>query len=164
MNTNTLMSLLAFSTWIVGCAPQEPESDAFEVQVAEYIQKFPYQDTYNYALRYTEGDPDNLNIWVLGNEPALVVAGEDSVVRMNNDTYYKMAFIDLSIRPVVLSSVSSSDNRFSSFQLMDDRNANFRNIIFPDGDYTLYFGDTPGEFSGEAVSSPSSLAKVATIL
>ena len=56
---------------------------------------------------------EKLNIWVLGEEPALVVAGEDSVVRMNNDTYYKMAFMDLSTGPVILSSTSPDKSRFS---------------------------------------------------
>lgn len=136
------------------------ESNSFEESVAEYIQKFPYQETYNYAVRYTGGDPQKLNIWVVGAEPKLVKAGEDTIVRMNNDTYYKMAFMDLSLGPVVLSSVNPSKNRFNSFQLMDDRNANFKNILFPDGDYTLYHGDVPGKIAGEAIGSPSSFAVV----
>ena len=81
-----------------GCSPSEPETtaqngDLFEEQVAEYIQKFPYQDTFDYATRYTGGDPNKLNVWVLGTTPALVKAGEDTVVRMNNDPFYKMAFV-----------------------------------------------------------------------
>ena len=43
---------------------------------------------------------------------------------------------------------------------MDDRNANFRNILFPDGDYTLYYGEEPAEVTGEAIASPSPLAVV----
>jgi len=61
-------------------------ADNFERDVAEYLQRFPYQDTYNYVMRYTGGDPAKLNVWVLGAEPALTKAGEDKVVRMNNDT------------------------------------------------------------------------------
>jgi hypothetical protein len=79
---------------------------------------------------------------------------------MNNDTYYKMAFLDLTSGPVVLSSANASDSRFSSFQLMDDRNANFRNIITPDGDYTIYYGDAPDQAKGKAIASPSALAVV----
>jgi hypothetical protein len=151
-------ALLLFGSLLMTSLPSMAES--FEEQVSEYIQKFPYQDTYNYAVSYTGSDPKKLNVWILGAEPALVKAGEDAVVRMNNDTYYKMAFMDLSVGPVVLSSANPSKNRFSSFQLMDDRNANFRNIIFPDGNYTLYYVDAPGEVLGEAVESPSPLAVV----
>jgi len=42
------------------------KSDSFEDQVAEYIQKFPYQDTFGYAMLSTGGDPSKLNTWVLG--------------------------------------------------------------------------------------------------
>jgi len=76
----------------------------FEAEVAEYIRQFPYQDTYNYAKRYAEGDPAKLNVWVLGAEPALVKAGDDKVVRMNNDNFYKLAFVVLDRGPVVLDS------------------------------------------------------------
>ena len=76
MNRIFLLSFLAFSLTIVGCAPEPEssetaqqataatrnESDSFEEQVAEYIQKFPYKDTYNYAVRYTGGDAAKL--WV----------------------------------------------------------------------------------------------------
>ena len=131
-----------------------------EVQVEEYIQKFSYQDTYNYAQRYTGGDLTKYNIWVLGAEPSLVEAGQDKVVRMNNDTFYKMAFVVLNNGPVYLNSGSPSKNRFSSFQLMDDRNVNYRNVIHPDGKYTLYYGDKPGKIEGEAIKVPSELSVI----
>ena len=175
MNRAYLISLLLPAFWLTGCSPSEPDvgsavqastsktdqdAAAFEDQVAEYIRKFPYQDTFNYAVRYTGGDPAKLNVWVLGSEPSLVKAGEDTVVRMNNDTYYKMAFMDLTSGPVVLSSANPSESRFISFKRMDESNANFRNIMFPDGDYTLYYGDAPDQAKGEAIASPSSLAVV----
>ncbi len=74
---------------------------------------------------------------------------------MNNDTYYKLAFLDLSKGPVVLSSKSPSKARFSSFQLMDNRNVNFRNLIHPDGVFTLYHDQTPEKIQGEAIESLS---------
>jgi hypothetical protein len=132
----------------------------FQGQVNEYIQKFPYQDTHNYAMRYTQGDPDAFNVWVLGIEPSLVIAGEDKVVRMNNDTFYKMAFLIHEGSPVVLSSSAPADDRFFSFQLMDDRNANYRNVIRPRGKYTLYHGEKPAEVRGEAIEVPSELSVV----
>ena len=167
-----LLLLIPFTLMIFGCSPSEPEgnpamqestaqeSGLFESQVDEYIQKFPYQDTYNYAVRYTDSDPAKLNSWVLGVEPALVKAGEDSVVRMNNDTYYKMAFLALDNGPVVLGSSAPSEERFNSFQLMDERNANYRNIINPKGEYTFYYGDKPEQIVGEAIEVPSSLSVV----
>ena len=134
--------------------------DSFERDVEAYLRQFPYQDTYNYVMRYTGGDPAKLNTWVLGAEPALTKAGEDKVVRMNNDTYYKMAFVLLNDGPVVLRSDAPTDDRFYSFQLMDDRNANYRNVIRPSGAYTLYHGTAPDQVEGEAIEVPSTLSVV----
>jgi hypothetical protein len=171
------ISLLSLALVLLGCSPPEPqatdavepaiaaaaaaeESASIDAQVADYIQKFPYQDTYNYAAKYTGSDPAKLNTWVLGAEPQLVKAGDDTVVRMNNDTYYKMAFLSLEDGPVVLGSDAAAQNRFTSFQLMDDRNVNYRNIINPDGSYTFYYGEKPEQIQGEAVEVPSSLSVI----
>ena len=134
--------------------------DDSDSQLESYYKDFPYQDTYNYFATYTDKNPAKINKWVLGVEPKLVVAGEDTVVRMNNDTYYKMAFIHLAKGPVLLGSSTVDNNRFSSFQLMDDHNVNFKNIIHPEGEFTLYYGDKPSEIKGEAVESPSELMVV----
>jgi hypothetical protein len=168
-----LMPLLSLMLMVFGCSPPEPESevvaqdstptqasDSFENQVAEYIQKFPFQDTFGYAMRFTGGDPAKLNTWAIGSEPALVKAGDDVVVRTNNDTYYKMAFLLLDGGPVVLGSSAPAEDRFNSFQLMDDRNANYRNIIYPNGEYTLYNGAKPEQIRGEAIEVPSSFSVV----
>ena len=55
-------------------------------QIQDYLEKFPYQETYEYAEKYTDRLPRMLNEWSLGEVPTLVEAGEDEVVRMNNDT------------------------------------------------------------------------------
>ena len=156
ISTTFLTALLASASLLAAAAP---END-FENSVTDFIKKFPYQDTYNYVMTYTGGDAAKFNTWVLGVEPALVKAGEDKVVRMNNDTYYKMAFFLLGDGPVILESSNSSTKRFSSFQLMDDRNVNFKNVIHPDGKYTLYYGNKPDNIEGETIESPSSLALV----
>ena len=161
-------ALLALAFAVSGCGVGNQKSpdisstqaDELEKAVEDYIQKFPYQDTYNYAVKYTGGNPARFNTWVLGAEPALVKAGEDKVVRMNNDTYYKMAFLLLDQGPVILESANPSRKRFSSFQLIDDHNVNFRNLIHPSGKYTLYYGKKPESVQGEAVESPSPLAVV----
>jgi hypothetical protein len=62
----------------------------------------------------------------------------------------------------VLRSDAPSKERFSSFQLQDDRNANYRNIISPAGSYTLYHGEKPQTITGEAVEVPSLLSAVVT--
>ena len=165
-----LLATVAISSGLMlgACSKQDTESSQqdtasmsdMDEQVEAYIQKFPYQDTYNYAMNYTQGDPAKFNMWVLGEEPALVKAGEDKVVRMNNDTFYKMAFMVLDNGPIILGSSAPANDRFSSFQLMDDRNANYRNIINPDGKYTLYHGEKPADIQGEAIEVPSSLSVV----
>ncbi len=132
----------------------------FSNQVADYIQNFPYQETYKYMETYTGGLASELNKWLLDGKLFIAKAGEDVVVRMNNDTYYKMAFMDFSNGPVKLSSNMGSEERFSSFQLMDNRNTNFENIIHPKGDYYLYYGETPKNISDNLIQSPSNLAVV----
>jgi hypothetical protein len=170
-------SLLSLVVLISGCSAEDPEPASVPTDpdlvsavdagpeisssdVAEYIQRFPYQDTYNYAVRYTNSDPAKLNTWILGTEPILVKAGDDAVVRMNNDTYYKMAFLHLQDGPVLIKSSTPASDRFNSLQLMDDRNANYRNVIFPAGDYTFYFGEKPEHIVGEAIEVPSVLSVV----
>jgi hypothetical protein len=139
---------------ITACSPGNSASkDDFEKQVEDYIQKFPYQNTYDYAMQFTGGDAGKLNKWGQASRD-LLKAGEDKIVRSNNDTLYKTAFVYLGDGPVVL--------RFSSFQLQDDRNANYRNIIGPDGSYTLYHGEKPETITGEAVEVPSLLSAVVT--
>jgi len=137
------------------------EEDDFEQQVEDYLQKFPYQNTFAYAVQFTGGDPTKLNKWGQAARD-LLKAGEDAIVRSNNDTLYKTAFIYLGDGPVVLRSDSPSHERFSSFQLQDDRNANYRNIIAPAGGYTLYYGERPDTITGEAVEVPSLLSAVVT--
>jgi len=141
---------------------QATDSKEFQQQVEQYISRFAQQDSFNYMLRYTGGDPSKLNVWVLGQEPNLVKAGEDKVVRMNNDTYYKLAFVDLTKGPVKLSSKGPVDGRFVSFQLMDDRNANYHNVIGPHGDYLLYKGELPEEYKAdsEGIKVPTDLSVV----
>jgi hypothetical protein len=134
--------------------------DSFEAQVAEYIRRFPYQQTYDYTVRFTGGDPRNFNRWVPGGEPALVRAGDDVLPRTNNDTYYKGASLSLRNGPVVLESSAPTKDRFNSFQLVDERNANYRNIVFPAGRYTLYFGERPKAIEGEAIEVPSAFSIV----
>ena len=136
-------------------------NDDFEKQVEDYIQKFPYQNTYDYAMQFTGGNAGKLNKWGQASRD-LLKAGEDKIVRSNNDTLYKTAFVYLGNGPVVLRSDSPSQERFSSFQLQDDRNANYRNIIVPDGSYTLYNGEKPETITGEAVEVPSLLSAVVT--
>ena len=147
---------------ITAFSPENSASkDDFEKQVEDYIQKFPYQNTFDYVMQMTGGDPGKLNEWVMGSRD-LLKAGEDKVVRSNNDTLYKMAFVYLGDGPVVLRSDSRSKDRFSSFQLQDDRNANYRNIIGPAGSYTLYYGEKPETVTGEAIEVPSLLSAVVT--
>jgi len=133
--------------------------DDLEEQVEEYLRLFPYQETYRYAVLQTGGDPARLNTWV-PTPRGLLRAGEDDVVRSNNDTVYRMAWLYLGDGPVLIESASPSDRRFTSFQLQDDRNANYRNIIQPAGRYTLYYGEKPEVISGEAVEVPSVLSAV----
>jgi hypothetical protein len=160
-----LLVVLIAASILSACSREEAaveqsagEPDGFEAQVAEYIRQFPYQETFSYVMRYTGGDPAKLNVWVPGGEPNLTLAGEDVVVRMNNDTYYNGAVVILDNGPVILGSHAPAEDRFYSFQLMDDRNVNYRNIIRPAGEYTLYFGEKPAEIRGEAIKAPSQVS------
>ncbi|WP_298534701.1 DUF1214 domain-containing protein [uncultured Algibacter sp.] len=135
---------------------------SFDDKVNDYIQKFPYQDTYNYMVAYTGGDPSKLNKPTEG-QPELTKAGEDKIVRMNNDTYYTGGFVYLINGPVKLSASYSDPTRFYSFQLVDDKNCNFQNIINPEGDYYLYYDEKPkGVKEEQLIKSPSLIAGVIT--
>lgn len=141
-------------------ASTDAASRSFDEQVAQYIEKFPYQATYDLTVRFTGGDPAKINTWVGGGTPALVKAGDDIVPRTNNDTYYKGAALFLDDGPVVIEARAPASNRFNSLQLVDDRNVNYRNVLYPSGKYTLYFGDKPERFEGEAIEVPSKLSVV----
>jgi len=154
---NILLYLLLIVIAAACTMKEKNSTPSFEEQVSDYLQKFPYQDTYNYMKMYTGGDPSKLNKWLMPMEPALIKAGEDVVVRSNNDTYYNMVFMDLSQGPVKLSSALHSKDRFYSFQLMDDRNTNFKNVIHPKGGYYLYYGKAPENIDGELIQAPSQL-------
>ena len=138
----------------------EPETVSLDQQVAKYIQDFPYQETHKYLKMYTRSNSAALNHWLKGGEPKLIKAGEDRIVRSNNDTFYKAAFVYLEDGPVVLNAEAAGDGRFNSIQLIDDRNVNYRNLIHPRGQYTLYFGEQPDNIVGEAILAPSKLGLV----
>ncbi len=156
--TLILISLLAFS-----CAQktEEKSETTFEAQLEDYFKKFTYQETYNYIIMYTDGDAKQLNKIFVGSKPVLEKAGSDKVVRMNNDTYYTGGFVYLTEGPVKISASVYDENRFYSFQLMDDRNVNFKNIIRPSGDYYLYYREKPKNINGELIESPSEIAVIA---
>jgi hypothetical protein len=132
--------------------------ESLEDQVAEYIRRFPYQTTYDFTQRFTGGNPSNFNRWL--GQAALVRAGDDILPRTNNDTFYRAAALILTDGPVVLESSTATDDRFNSFQLIDERNANYRNIVFPAGKYTVFFGARPAAIEGEAIEAPSAFGVV----
>ena len=125
----------------------------FEAQVLDYLRDYPFEESNRYLVAYTGGDPTKLNRWLIP-KPGLVRAGQDTVVRMNNDTFYQMAFLVLDQGPVVVRCDVAAEDRFMSFQLGDDRNTNFRNVIHPTGSYTLYWGPRPEQPEGEAIEFP----------
>lgn len=159
----TYLSLILIFLIAISCSQktEEKSETTFETQLEDYFKKFPYQETYNYILKYTVGgDAKQLNKIFLGSKPVLEKAGSDKVVRMNNDTYYSGGVLYLTEGPVKISASVYDENRFYSFQLMDDRNVNFKNIIRPKGDYYLYNGEKPKNVVGELIESPSMIAAV----
>ena len=131
--------ILSIAFFLSSCNNKSQKKElTFDQQVEEYIKKFPYQDTYEYMVTYTGSDPARLNNPIEA-KAELLKAGEDIVVRSNNDTYYTGGFIYLAEGPVKLSSAYHDPNRFYSFQLMDEKNCNFHNIIRPNGEYYLYY-------------------------
>lgn len=129
-------------------------------EVEAYVRDFPYQETYKYLTTFTQGDATRLNTMLLPPDPFLLKAGDDKIVRSNNDTFYNIAFHSLAQGSVVLRADAPAGDRFVSFQLMDDHNVNFSNLIHPAGTYTLYRGSVPVEAEGELVESPSEVGVV----
>jgi hypothetical protein len=159
MKKNLIIFLLALI--VASCQTTTKQTAAtFDEQVQEYLQKFPYQETHNYIVKYTGGNPAALNK-LITDSAELLKAGNDIVVRSNNDTYYTGGFLYLAEGPVKLGAAYADPSRFYSFQLMDDRNCNFSNIINPEGDYYLYYGEKPeGIEEGELIESPSEIVSV----
>jgi len=158
----TYLTLILIFLISISCTQKiEQKSETiFKAQLEDYFNKFPYQDTYNYIIKYTGGDAKQLNKIFEGSKPVLEKAGSDKVVRMNNDTYYTGGVVYLTEGSVKISASVYDDNRFYSFQLMDDRNVNFKNIIRPNGDYYLYNGEMPKNVEGELIESPSMIVVV----
>ena len=53
---------------ITACSPEESTAkDALEKQVEDYIQKFSYQNTYDYVMQFTGGDAGKLNGWAMAS-------------------------------------------------------------------------------------------------
>jgi hypothetical protein len=159
-----IMPLLYGCNSVPGDTPTETaipvtisQSDSFEDQVSAYIKNYPYQETYKYIQYYTGASVKGLNVWFWPPEPSLTKAGEDKVVRMNNDTFYNGIVLDLSEGPIVLGT-EAADDRFYAFQLQDDRNANYANIIQPEGEYTFYYGEKPANIVGKPVEAASELS------
>lgn len=150
----------AIPTALAGLLPMVCAAASFEEQIEEYFREYPYRQTYEYVMRFTGGDPAELNVWAFAGEPQLVRAGEDVVPRTNHDTFYQAATLSLEDGPVVVASGAPDTGRFNSFQFIDERNANFRNVLYPAGEYTLYFGEKPAGIRGDAIEVPSLLAVV----
>ena len=69
-NNMRIQTTLVFTALIVAmailpcCSALATDSkDDFEKQVEDYIQKFPYQNTHEYAMKFTGGDAGKLNQW-----------------------------------------------------------------------------------------------------
>ncbi|MBI9069013.1 MAG: hypothetical protein JEZ09_17080 [Salinivirgaceae bacterium] len=76
-----LIPLLFLSLLACNSNKKTNNNQSFDSKVVDYIRKFPYQDTYNYMIKYTGGNPAMLNKPTPG-EPQLTKAGEDKIVRM----------------------------------------------------------------------------------
>jgi hypothetical protein len=111
MKTKTILAAKLADDRSAATGAEEIASNAsgtdFEAQVEEHLRLFPYQKTYRYAMLQTGGDPAKLNTWLMASRD-LLKAGKDTVVRSNNDTLYKMAWVYLGQSPVVLGSASPS--------------------------------------------------------
>ena len=143
---------------LAAVVPTLAAASTFEEDVEAYIERYPRQRTYDFGRMFLGGDATRLNTWALSPEPTLVHAGQDTQAHTNADTYYQIAILWLEESPVVVSSDAPSRDRFVSFQFQDDRNVNVRNVLFPQGDYTLYFGAPPDRIRGEAIEMPSPLS------
>ena len=63
-NLSRALVMTTCGIMITACSLEKSTAkDDFEKQVEDYIQKFPYQETFDYAMRLTGGDPGKLNRW-----------------------------------------------------------------------------------------------------
>ncbi len=67
----TMAFLSTITILFSGFVATEVRAESLDVQASDYIKKFPYQDTFDYMMRYTDGDPSKLNVWVWEQNPSL---------------------------------------------------------------------------------------------
>ena len=70
--------------------------------VESFLADFPLQKTNDNLDQRLKSDPSRVNTWFF-DSGHLVKAGEDIVVRTNNDTFYKGGYADNRAGPVLVS-------------------------------------------------------------
>jgi hypothetical protein len=111
--------------------------------IEAFLADYPLQKTNDFLLERTKGDPAHVNVWFF-ESGHLVKAGEDKVVRMNNDTFYKGGYADNRVGPVIVRIENPKKDRFVSLMVQDQRDFNVASIVDADGTYALVKdGQTP---------------------
>ena|SRR5262245_548842 len=104
--------------------------------IEAFLADYPLQKTNDYLLERTKGDPAHVNVWFF-ESGHLVKAGEDKVVRTNNDTFYKGGYADNRVGPVIVRIENPKKDRFVSLMVQDQRDFNVASIVDADGTYAL---------------------------
>lgn len=81
--------------------------------IESFLADFPLQKTNDYLRQRLKDDPSRVNTGFF-DRSHLVKAGEDMVVRMNNDTFYKGGYADNRVGPVILRIENPRKDRFIS--------------------------------------------------
>ena len=107
--------------------------DKFRDSIEGFLDDYPIQLTNESMHQRTQG---KLNDWFLAVRE-LTQAGEDIIVRMNNDTLYTAGYTDLRKGPAVVGLRNPKKDRFVSIQVNDQRDFNVAAIWDADGDYAI---------------------------
>ena len=110
--------------------------ERFDATIEAFLADYPLQRTNDFMHERLGGDHTRLNTWFL-ESGRLVKAGEEPVVRMNNDTFYKGGYSDNRVGPVVLRIQNPTKDRFVSIMINDQRDFNVASIMDADGSYAI---------------------------
>jgi len=104
--------------------------------IEAFLADYPRQITNDHLHQRLKDDASKVNTWFF-EQGRLVRAGEDFLVAMNNDTFYKMGYADNRVSPVVVRVQNPKKDRFVSIQINDQRDFNVAAIMDADGPYVL---------------------------
>jgi hypothetical protein len=153
----TILALSLIAVFTLFSCNQKQETltpeQAKEITEEAYIYAAPMIDHYKMMFAmvfYKESGAYEGPFNILRNKSTLLGPEYTTIVRPNNDTFYSMAWLNLTGEPMILKVPAITDNRYYSFQIIDKYTHNIayigtRSTGFDAGVYMIVGPDWKGE-------------------